>query len=89
VLFVCFRADGAHHLRPILAPALRLGWGPDRDPAQIVIAALEALQPLAFADPLDVLASSAGAVVGEALAAWVVFLDRYEPEPFRALGPPR
>ena len=26
------------------------------------------------------------AVVGEALADWVAFLDRYEPEPFRAFG---
>ena len=26
------------------------------------------------------------AVVGEALAEWVSFLDRYEPEPFRAFG---
>ena len=26
------------------------------------------------------------AVVGEALADWVSFLDRYEPEPFRAFG---
>jgi hypothetical protein len=27
------------------------------------------------------------AVVGERLAAWVTFLDAYEPEPFRAFGP--
>jgi hypothetical protein len=27
------------------------------------------------------------AVVGEALADWVSFLSRYEPEPFRAFGP--
>ena len=26
-------------------------------------------------------------MVGEALADWVAFLDRYEPEPFRAFGP--
>lgn len=39
VLFVCMRADGAHHLRPIHAPTLRLGWGPERDPAQIVLGA--------------------------------------------------
>ena len=29
------------------------------------------------------------AVVGEALADWVAFLNAYEPEPFRAFGPPR
>ncbi len=28
------------------------------------------------------------AVVGERLADWVTFLDAYEPEPFRAFGPP-
>ena len=28
------------------------------------------------------------AVVGDTLAAWVAFLGRYEPEPFRALGGP-
>lgn len=28
-------------------------------------------------------------VVGEQLRAWVDFLDRYEPEPFRAFGRPR
>lgn len=27
------------------------------------------------------------AVVGDALSDWIAFLDRYEPEPFRAFGP--
>jgi hypothetical protein len=27
------------------------------------------------------------AVVGDRLAPWTAFLDRYEPEPFRAFGP--
>jgi len=148
VLFVCLRADGAHHLRPIHAPTLRLGWGPDRDPAQIVLGAVERYEltpllvhstswrhqqgrliltyvaavtepeqlsgyltddPVARADlargdaigpPTDIDVPQViehafrhlswlvkdDAVVGEALADWVAFLDRYEPEPFRAFG---
>lgn len=38
-LFVCLRPDGAHHLRPIHSPTLRLGWGPDREPGKIVLEA--------------------------------------------------
>lgn len=41
VLFVCLRDDGAHQLRPIHAPTLRLGWGPDREPGRIVLAAAD------------------------------------------------
>ena len=36
-LFVCLRDDGAHHLRPVHAPTLRLGWGPDHEPGRIVV----------------------------------------------------
>jgi hypothetical protein len=149
VLFVCLGEDGAHHLRPIHAPTLRLGWGPDRDPGTIVldaarrygltpllvhstswrhmdgrliltyVAAVEAPdvvseyltdEAVARADlargdalgpPTDIDVAQVlehafrhlswlvkdDAVVGEALADWVSFLDRYEPEPFRAFGP--
>lgn len=149
VLFVCLREDGAHHLRPIHAPTLRLGWGPDHDPAQIVLgaAARYGLTPLlvhstswrhqqgrliltyvaaaatpdevseyltdervaradlargdALGPPGDIDVAQVvehafrhlawlvkdDVVVGEALANWVRFLDRYEPEPFRAFGP--
>jgi hypothetical protein len=149
VMFVCLREDGAHHLRPIHAATLRVGWGPDRDPAQIVLGAAgrygltpllvhstswrhqqgrliltyvavvaspesssEYLvdEPVARADlargdalgpPTDIDVAQVvehafrhlawlvhdDAVVGEALSDWVAFLDRYEPEPFRAFGP--
>jgi hypothetical protein len=149
VLFVCFPTDGAHHLRPIRTPTLRFGWGPDRDPAQIVVGAVECYEvtPMlihstwwrhqqgrliltyvaAVAVPEQLSGSSrtspwcgriwrAGtpsgppsdidvpqvvehafrhlswlmqddSVVGETLANWVAFLDRYEPELFRAFGP--
>jgi hypothetical protein len=149
VLFVCLREDGAHHLRPIHAPTLRLGWGPDRDPAAIVLeaAARYGLAPLlvhstswrhqegrliltyvaavgtpqrlseyltdepvgradlargdALGPPTDIDVTQVlehafrhlswlvkdDAVVGDALVEWVSFLDRYEPEPFRAFGP--
>ena len=149
VLFVCLREDGAHHLRPIHAPTLRLGWGPDDEPGAIVlrsaarydltpllvhstswrhqdsrliltyVAAVEppaALSeyltddPVARADlargdalgpPTDIDVTQViehafrhlswlvkdDAVVGDTLAGWTGFLDRYEPEPFRAFGP--
>jgi len=38
-LFVCLRSDGAHQLRPIHAPTLRLGWRPDVQPGDVVLAA--------------------------------------------------
>jgi hypothetical protein len=38
-LFVYLADDGAHHLRPIHAGALRLGWPADRQPGDIVVAA--------------------------------------------------
>ena len=147
-LFVCLRADGARHLRPIHAPTLRLGWAPGPDPGQIVLdaSARYALTPLLVhstswrhagdrliltyvvaveppdhlseyltEEPVmradlargDALGPPTGidvsqviehafrhlswlvkddAVVGEALADWVSFLARYEPEPFRAFG---
>lgn len=149
VLFVCLRDDEAHHLRPIHAPTLRLGWGPDRDPGTIVldaagryrlapllvhstswrhmdgrliltyVAAVAPPDPLseyltdevvaradlargdALGPPTDIDVGQViehafrhlswlvkdDAVVGDALADWVAFLDRYEPEPFRAFGP--
>lgn len=147
-LFVCLHDDGAHHLRPIHAPTLRLGWGPNRDPGAIVLeaAARYGLTPLlvhstswrhqesrliltyvaAVTAPArlseyltdervdradlargDALGPPTGIdvaqvvehafrhlswlvkdddVIGEALQDWVAFLDRYEPEPFRAFG---
>jgi hypothetical protein len=146
VLFVCLRRDGAHNLRPIHAPTLRLGWGPGREPGEIVLAAARryGLVPLlvhstswrhqrgrliltyvaavappgelsdslidepvtraelargdALGPPTDIDVSQVlehafrhlswlvkdDAVVGDAMADWVTFLDRYEPEPFRA-----
>jgi hypothetical protein len=35
-LFVYLTEDGAHHLRPIHAATLRLGWPPDQQPGDIV-----------------------------------------------------
>jgi hypothetical protein len=35
-LFVCLGDDGVHHLRPIHAQTLRLGWPPDRQPGEVV-----------------------------------------------------
>ncbi|HYJ60265.1 MAG TPA: hypothetical protein VE032_02235 [Actinomycetota bacterium] len=149
VLFVCLREDGAHHLRPIHAPTLRLGWGPDDEPGAIVlrsatrydltpllvhstswrhqegrliltyVAAVEppaALSAYLTDDPVERADLARGdalgpptdidvtqviehafrhlswlvkddAVVGDTLADWTGFLDRYEPEPFRAFGP--
>jgi hypothetical protein len=47
-LFVSLGSDGAHHLRPIHAETLRLGWRADRQPGEIVSAAATryGLQPL-------------------------------------------
>jgi hypothetical protein len=39
-LFVYLAPDGAHHLRPIHAETLRLGWGKDQQPAQILAEAV-------------------------------------------------
>lgn len=36
-LFVYLGPDGAHHLHPIHAPTLRLGWRPDKQPGNIVV----------------------------------------------------
>ncbi|HEX6843590.1 MAG TPA: hypothetical protein VF235_00610 [Actinomycetota bacterium] len=38
-LFVYLGEDGAHHLRPIHAPTLHLGWRPDRQPGDVVVGA--------------------------------------------------
>jgi hypothetical protein len=35
-LFIYLAEDGAHHLRPIHAVTLRLGWPPDQQPGDIV-----------------------------------------------------
>ncbi len=35
-LFAYLGDDGAHHLRPIHAPTLRVGWPPDQQPGDIV-----------------------------------------------------
>jgi len=148
VLFVGLRDDGAHHFRPIHAPTLLLGWGPDQEPGAIVLdaAARYALTPLlvhstswrhqegrliltyvaavgspaelseyladdpvvrtdlargdALGPPADINVEQVlehafrhlswlvkdDAVVSEALGDWVAFLDRYQPEPFRAFG---
>jgi hypothetical protein len=101
-LFVCLRAGGASHLRPIHAPTLRLGWAPGPDPGEIVLDAStrHALTPLLVhstswrheGDRLEHAFRHLSwlvnddAVVGEALSDRVRFLDRYEPEPFRAFG---
>jgi len=147
-LFVCLRDNEAHQLRPIHAPSLRLGWGPDREPGRIVLdaAARYDLSPLlvhstswrhqgdrliltyvaavrspedlspylkddpvgradlargdALGPPMDIDITQViehafrhlawlvkdDAVVGDALADWVAFLERYEAEPFRAFG---
>jgi hypothetical protein len=47
-LMVYLAPDGAHHLRPIHAATLRLGWRPDRQPGHIVQAAAQryGLHPL-------------------------------------------
>ena len=149
VLFVCLAEGNGHHLRPMHAETLRIGWPPDRQPGDLVmesvaryeltpllvhstswrhedgrliltyIAAVEApttLNPYLVDDPIVRAELSRGdafgpptdigvtqvlehafrhlawlvkddAVVGAQLAAWVTFLDGYEPEPFRAFGP--
>ena len=48
ILFVYLGSDGAHHLRPIHAETLRLGWPPSAKPGQIVLdaAARYGLSPL-------------------------------------------
>ena len=150
VLFVYLGADGGHHLRPIHADTLRIGWPPDRKPGELVmesvgrfelepllvhstswrhedgrliltyVVAVEAPEDLshyladepvlrsdlargdAFGPPPDIGVAQVlehafrhlswlvkdDAVVGDRLATWVAFLDGYEPEPFRAFGPP-
>ena len=40
-ILVYLAPDGAHHLRPIHAETLRLGWGPDREPGAIVMEAVQ------------------------------------------------
>jgi hypothetical protein len=149
VLFVTLEPDGAHHLRPVHAETLRLGWPPDRKPGEIVmesanrygltpllvhstswrhedarlvltyVAAVErpaelthylADEPVArtdlargdaFGPPPEIGVAQVlehafrhlawlvkdDAVVGDRLGEWAGFLERYEPEPFRAFGP--
>jgi hypothetical protein len=149
-LFVYLGDDGAHHLRPIHATTLRVGWPADRQPGEIVLAAagrygllpllvhstswrfdggrvvltyVVAVEPPdelnenladepvaraelargdAMAPPPEIgvaqvlehafrhlawLVKDDAAVRG-ALPDWTAFLDRYEPEPFRAFGAP-
>ena len=149
-IIVYLGADGgAHHLRPIHAETLRLGWGPDQQPGAIVLEAAQryGLEPLlvhstswrheagrlvltyvaavappeeptlyledepvaraelargdAFGPPPEIGVAQVlehafrhlawlvkdDEVVGEALAEWKGFLERFEPEPFRAFGP--
>jgi hypothetical protein len=150
VLIVALAPDGAHHLHPIHADTLRIGWPPDRKPGGLVLEAVQryGLDPLllhstswrheegrliltymaavvlpsershhlaedpvaraelargdAFGPPPEIGVTQViehafrhlswlmkdDAVVGERLADWVPFLDAYEPEPFRAFGPP-
>ena len=40
-LFVYLASDGAHLLRPVHAETLRLGWGPEGQPGEIVVGAAE------------------------------------------------
>jgi len=149
VLFAYIAPDGAHHLRPIHAETLRLGWPPDRKPGEIVMEAVQryeltpvlvhstswrhgegrliltylaAVEPPAdlthyladervaradlargdaFGPPPEIGVAQVlehafrhlawlvkdDAVVGDRLSDWAGFLDRYEPEPFRAFGP--
>lgn len=48
VLIVALAPEGAHHLRPIHADTLRIGWPPDRKPGELVLEAVEryGLEPL-------------------------------------------
>jgi len=62
--------------RVALARGEALGPPTDIDVGQVIEHAFRHLSWLVKDD----------AVVGEALADWVRFLDRYEPEPFRAFG---
>jgi hypothetical protein len=149
-LFVSLGEDGAHHLRPIHASTLRLGWPADRQPGDVVLAAARryGLAPLlvhstswrldgprvvltyvvaverptelnenladepveradlargdAMGPPPEIGVAQVlehafrhlswlvkdDATVRGALPEWVAFLDRYEPEPFRAFGGP-
>jgi hypothetical protein len=149
-LFVRLGEDGAHHLRPIHAASLRLGWPPDQQPGDIValsarryglvprlvhstswrldegrlvlsyIVAVESPRELnenladepvlhtdlarggALAPPPEIGVAQVlehafrhlawlvkdDDAVRAALPDWVVFLDAYEPEPFRAFGAP-
>lgn len=41
ILTVYLDGEGAHHLRPVHAETLRLGWGPAQQPGQIVLDAIE------------------------------------------------
>lgn len=149
ILFVYLGPDGAHHLRPVHAETLRLGWSPAAKPGQLVLEAATryelrprlvhstswrheearvvltyvaavsppedprrylADEPIerselargdAFGPPPEIGVAQVlehafrhlswlvkdDAVVGDTLSDWVAFLDRYEPEPFRAFGP--
>jgi hypothetical protein len=40
-LFVYLASDGTHHLHPVHAPTLRLGWRPDEQPGEVLLAAAE------------------------------------------------
>jgi hypothetical protein len=40
-LFIYLASDGAHLLRPVHAETLRLGWGPEGQPGEIVVGAAE------------------------------------------------
>jgi hypothetical protein len=48
ILFVCLRSGEAHHLRPIHAESLHLGWPPNARPGEVVVeaAARYGLDPL-------------------------------------------
>lgn len=75
--------DRSHYLadepveRADLARGDTFGPPPEIDVAQVLEHAFRHLAWLVKDD----------AVVGETLAGWVAFLERYEPEPFRAFGP--
>jgi hypothetical protein len=64
--------------RADLARGDALGPPRDIDVAQVIEHAFRHLSWLVKDD----------SVVGDTLANWVEFLERYDPEPFRAFGPP-
>jgi hypothetical protein len=71
-LFAYLGDDGAHHLRPIHAPTLRVGWPPDQQPGDIVA---HAARRYGLA-PLLVHSTSWRLEAGRVILTYVVAVER-------------